>query len=97
MATQFLKEEEVRHGEPNVLPDKDAKDSFGEEEDAAEPITPWTRIVASGVELLRDPMYNKGSAFTEEERDRHYLRGLLPPAVVSQELQVKLLLCSSCT
>jgi hypothetical protein len=46
MATQFLKEEEVRHGEPNVLPDKDAKDSFGEEEDAAEPITPWTRIVA---------------------------------------------------
>jgi hypothetical protein len=53
--------------------------------------------VSSGMELLRDPMYNKGSAFTEEERDRHYLRGLLPPAVVSQELQVKLLLYSSCT
>jgi malate dehydrogenase (oxaloacetate-decarboxylating)(NADP+) len=92
MATQFLKELEVRHGEPDVLQDKDTKDSFGEEEDAAEPITPWSRIVASGMELLRDPMYNKGSAFTEEERDRHYLRGLLPPAVVSQELQVERIL-----
>jgi hypothetical protein len=46
MATQFLKEEEVRHGEPDVLPAKDTKDSFGEEEDVAEPITPWSRIVA---------------------------------------------------
>jgi hypothetical protein len=42
----------------------------------------------SGLELLRDPRYNKGSAFTEEERDRHYLRGLLPPNIISQELQV---------
>jgi hypothetical protein len=46
MATQFLKEEEVRHGEPDVLPDKDTKYSFGGKEDAAEPITPWSRIVA---------------------------------------------------
>jgi hypothetical protein len=46
MATQFLKEEEVRHGAPDVLPHKDMKDSFGEKEDAAEPITPWSRIIA---------------------------------------------------
>ena len=29
----------------------------------------------SGVELLRSPKYNKGMAFTEQERDRLYLRG----------------------
>ncbi len=31
--------------------------------------------------------FNKGLAFTEAERDRLYLRGLLPPAVLSQEVQ----------
>uniref|UniRef100_A0A453E6C8 Malic enzyme n=1 Tax=Aegilops tauschii subsp. strangulata TaxID=200361 RepID=A0A453E6C8_AEGTS len=43
----------------------------------------------SGYTLLRDPHHNKGLAFTERERDAHYLRGLLPPGVVSQDLQVK--------
>lgn len=38
---------------------------------------------------MRDPRYNKGLAFTEKERDAHYLRGLLPPVVLSQELQEK--------
>ncbi|KAL2234773.1 NADP-dependent malic enzyme-like [Sesamum indicum] len=52
-------------------------------------ITPWTVTVASGYPLLRDPHYNKGLAFTEKERDAHFLRGLLPPVVISQQLQVK--------
>jgi malate dehydrogenase (oxaloacetate-decarboxylating)(NADP+) len=43
----------------------------------------------SGYTLLRDPQHNKGLSFTEKERDAHYLRGLLPPAVVSQDLQIK--------
>ncbi|MFS7945002.1 putative malate dehydrogenase (oxaloacetate-decarboxylating) (NADP(+)) [Helianthus anomalus] len=51
-------------------------------------VTPWTVSVASGYTLLRDPHHNKGIAFTERERDSHYLRGLLPPAVSTQELQV---------
>ncbi|KAK6944918.1 Malic enzyme, N-terminal domain [Dillenia turbinata] len=50
-------------------------------------VTPWTVSVASGYSLLRDPHHNKGLAFTERERDAHYLRGLLPPAIMSQALQ----------
>ncbi|KAM3216435.1 NADP-dependent malic enzyme [Capsicum chacoense] len=55
-------------------------------------ITPWTFQVSSGYNLLRDPRYNKGLAFTEQERDVHYLRGILPPAVMPQELQEKRLM-----
>ena len=33
--------------------------------------------------------YNKGLAFSKLERDRLYLRGLLPPAVLSQEVQAE--------
>ncbi|PON54350.1 Malic oxidoreductase [Parasponia andersonii] len=50
-------------------------------------VTPWSVSVASGYTLLRDPRHNKGLAFNDKERDAHYLRGLLPPAVASQELQ----------
>ncbi|KAJ9559682.1 hypothetical protein OSB04_004842 [Centaurea solstitialis] len=50
-------------------------------------ITPWSVSVASGYSLLRDPHHNKGLAFTVKERDAHYLRGLLPPVVVNQDLQ----------
>nr|XP_024384458.1 NADP-dependent malic enzyme-like [Physcomitrium patens] len=53
---------------------------------------PWNQLVASGVDLLRDPRYNKGTAFSEGERDRHYLRGLLPPVVLTQERQIERIL-----
>lgn len=42
----------------------------------------------TGKTLLHDPALNKGTAFTEEERDLLGLRGLLPPHVFSQEEQV---------
>ncbi|KAL5999645.1 hypothetical protein ACLOJK_037930 [Asimina triloba] len=45
-----------------------------------------------GYSLLRDPHHNKGLAFTEKERDAHYLRGLLPPTVVTQDLQERKLM-----
>jgi malate dehydrogenase (oxaloacetate-decarboxylating)(NADP+) len=44
--------------------------------------------VPTGVELLHDPSFNKGTAFTLAERDALGLRGLLPPHVHSQDEQV---------
>ena len=41
-----------------------------------------------GAALLRDPALNKGTAFTERERDALGLRGLLPPHICSQDEQV---------
>jgi malate dehydrogenase (oxaloacetate-decarboxylating)(NADP+) len=46
------------------------------------------RLPAGGMALLRDPLRNKGTAFTESERDALGLRGLLPPRVFSQDQQV---------
>ena len=40
-----------------------------------------------GMALLRDPLLNKGTAFSEQERDALGLRGLLPAHVLSQEQQ----------
>ncbi|WP_405616725.1 NAD-dependent malic enzyme [Streptomyces sp. NBC_00076] len=42
-----------------------------------------------GRALLADPLSNKGVAFTQEERERHGLVGMLPPAVLSLELQAR--------
>ena len=45
-----------------------------------------------GVAVLQDPALNKGTAFTDAERDALHLRGLLPPNVCTQELQIGRLL-----
>lgn len=42
-----------------------------------------------GVKLLHDPVRNKGTAFSDAEREALGLRGLLPPRVLTQELQVR--------
>jgi len=44
--------------------------------------------IPTGINLLRDPTLNKGTAFTEEERKALGLEGLLPPYVNSLETQV---------
>ena len=38
-----------------------------------------------GVALLHEPLLNKGTSFTEAERDALGLRGLLPPKVPNAE------------
>ena len=43
---------------------------------------------ARGVDVLRDPAINKGTAFTDAERDALGLHGLLPPNVSTLEAQV---------
>src|SRR5674476_193380 len=42
-----------------------------------------------GIALLRDPLLNKGTGFTEQERDALGLRGLLPAHVLSMEAQAE--------
>src|SRR5579863_3628983 len=42
----------------------------------------------SGYELLANPLLNKGTAFTESERDAFDLHGLLPPNIGTLEEQV---------
>jgi malate dehydrogenase (oxaloacetate-decarboxylating)(NADP+) len=42
-----------------------------------------------GMALLQDPLLNKGTAFTDPERDALDLRGLLPPRVFTIEEQVQ--------
>ena len=42
-----------------------------------------------GLALLRDPLLNKGTAFTEQERDALGLRGFLPAHVFSMQAQAE--------
>ena len=48
-----------------------------------------TQVAREGLDLLRDPVLNKGSGFPEEERKAFRLEGLLPPCVQSLEEQVQ--------
>jgi len=59
--------------------------------DAAERIKSKSRLTnfPHGVALLRDPALNKGTAFTEEEREALGLSGLLPPRVHTIDEQVQ--------
>jgi malate dehydrogenase (oxaloacetate-decarboxylating)(NADP+) len=51
-------------------------------------ISAESRSLPRGTALLRDPSLNKGTAFSEAEREAFGLRGLLPPHVATQEEQV---------
>ena len=51
-----------------------------------------THALPTGADLLHDPALNKGTAFTDAERDALKLRGLLPPRVFTiREQQARVL------
>ena len=61
--------------------------------DGTPPSQPTTiRTKQRGLQLLQDPFLNRGTAFTQSERDQFGLRGLLPPRVQSMESQMKRIL-----
>ena len=52
----------------------------------------WKKYIAvdcKGRDILSDASTNKGTAFTNRERDELNLHGLLPPAVFNMEMQLK--------
>jgi len=52
------------------------------------PNLPVTADPVGGVDILNSPILNKGTAFTEDERSRLGLNGLLPPHIESLDEQV---------
>ncbi|MCX6140560.1 MAG: NAD-dependent malic enzyme [Candidatus Kapabacteria bacterium] len=42
-----------------------------------------------GLDMLRDPRFNKGTAFTREEREKYGLMGLLPDMVSDVDMQIQ--------
>ncbi len=54
----------------------------------AEPLLQTIETSLTGYDLINQPMLNKGTAFTEEERAVFALHGLLPPHVTSLNVQL---------
>jgi len=54
----------------------------------SKPLPRETKKQPIGIDLLRNPETNKGTAFTREERRALKLRGLLPPGILSIEIQM---------
>ncbi|GAB4844247.1 hypothetical protein Ancab_037611 [Ancistrocladus abbreviatus] len=48
-----------------------------------------TIVSKRSLDILHDPWFNKGTAFSMTERDRLDLRGLLPPNVMTSEQQIQ--------
>ncbi|KAL3603920.1 hypothetical protein D5086_004779 [Populus alba] len=48
-----------------------------------------TIVHKRSLDILHDPWFNKGTAFSMTERDRLDIRGLLPPNVMSSEQQIQ--------
>jgi malate dehydrogenase (oxaloacetate-decarboxylating) len=54
----------------------------------SEATSAFVTTALSGYELLADPQFNKGTAFSESERETFDLHGLLPPNVATLDEQV---------
>jgi malate dehydrogenase (oxaloacetate-decarboxylating) len=60
-----------------------------EEQQALQKSPRIVETALSGYELLNDPLLNKGTAFTDLEREEFELHGLLPPHVATLDLQFR--------
>ena len=60
--------------------------SFSQDQTTGE--TFYVETNRTGYDLLNDPLLNKGTGFTDSERDLFELHGLLPPTVASLDEQV---------
>ncbi|MCZ6709050.1 MAG: NAD-dependent malic enzyme [Gammaproteobacteria bacterium] len=60
----------------------------------ADPTHPAVSITKRGYDVIRDPLMNKGTAFTGTERDQLGLHGLLPVQVNDIEVQVRRVMSS---
>ncbi|MDH3643526.1 MAG: NAD-dependent malic enzyme [Gammaproteobacteria bacterium] len=58
------------------------------------PTHPEVSITKRGYDVIRDPLMNKGTAFTTEERDALGLHGLLPAQVNDIDVQVRRVMSS---
>ena len=47
------------------------------------------RVALRGYELMHEPLFNKGSGFSQREREQFGLEGLMPGASVSMDVQVR--------
>ena len=54
----------------------------------SDPVSPHIPTTRSGYELLSDPQLNRGTAFSDAERDAFALHGLLPPNVSTLDEQM---------
>jgi malate dehydrogenase (oxaloacetate-decarboxylating)(NADP+) len=64
----------------------------GSSPDDVHPMKTWPKPLATrskGIDILHNPLWNKGLSFDYEERDRLNLRGLIPPKVRGMDEQVK--------
>jgi malate dehydrogenase (oxaloacetate-decarboxylating) len=60
----------------------------------SKPTHPAVAITKRGYDVIRDPLMNKGTAFTPEERDKLGLHGLLPAQVNDIDMQMQRVMSS---
>nr|CCA25004.1 NADdependent malic enzyme putative [Albugo laibachii Nc14] len=73
----------------NVNPEDDSVLDSSEILKRIEKHVPPIKVGKHGIEIVHDPLYNKGTGFNLVERDRLGLRGLVPPRLLCMDTQLK--------